>query len=440
MTGTTEDNSGMSEPIDADFEPAPPRVDDFARNDEEGSGPGWIALGITGAAAALFGGLIAGGLSLAGNGDYAPQTLAGEVESLSANQQAVEASIEALRADLTNAREQMDREIAAAAAGAGDDNALTSLTSEIETLNDRLDALQTGEDDLDGLAALVSRVDVLERADEDEVTSPRLANRAITALRARVESIEDAQAQITNRQAIRAEALADLLTRMEAIEQGAGGEPDAEIGELRAEMENLKAALEADDNRTAEIERLQETVTALSEQGDADGEQAVTSKALFALLTMEAAAGDGRPFQSAHSELQAALPDNSTVTALTPLATQPVPTIATLQARFDENAQIAREAIEALQPEGDGWGWLRNVFGEDLEIRRSGSGESVDTVLSSAEVALDQQDLREAVRVLQTLDGPAAEVFEPWIADAEQRLTLDESLDTLRLVLLGAER
>ncbi|MEO0881640.1 MAG: hypothetical protein AAFY34_02805 [Pseudomonadota bacterium] len=440
MTGTTEDKGDEAEPIDADFEPAPPRPDYVTASDDASRGPGWIALGITGVAATLFGGLIAGGLNWAGNGAYAPQTLAGEVETLSANQQAVEAGLDALRTELTGAREQMDRELSAAAAGSGDNEAVASLTAEIETLNGRLDVLQTGENDLDGLSALIDRVDMLERADESEVTSPRLANRAITALRTRVETIEEAQDQIANRQAIRAEALADLLTRMEALETAAGTQTADDIASLRSDIELLKANLAAETSTAADIQSLQETVTALREQGDADGEDALASKALFALLTMEAAAGDGRPFQSAHAQLQAALPGNETVTGLSALANQPVPTIALLQAQFDDAAVSARDAVLAAEPEADGWGWLRNVFGEDIEIRRSGADETTEDKLNTAATALDAQDLRGAVDVVKTLDGPAAAAFEGWLADAEKRLVLDESLDTLRLVLLGAER
>lgn len=439
MTGTTEDMGDGPEPIDADFEPAPPKADYFSGDDQSSSGPGWIALGITGVVAALFGGLIAGGLNWAGNGAYAPQTLAGEVESLSANQQAVEASVESLRGELMSARERMDRDLAAAAAGAGDDDALASLTAEIETLNGRLDALQTGEDDLDGLSDLVARIDVLERADEEEVTSPRLANRAITALRARVEGIEDAQAQITNRQAIRAEALADLLSRMETMEANATTEPSEDLVALRSEVDALKATLDAEALRSAEIDQLQETVTALSEQDDS-ADATGTSRALFALLTMEAAAGDGRSFQSAHAQLQEALPDNATVLSLASLAGQPTPTIAMLQSRFDGTAATALEAVAAAEPGEDGWGWLRGVFGEDIEIRRSGSGDTVEEAIKAAEDALAAQDLRQAVATVETLEGPAAQAFDSWLIDADQRLTLDESLDTLRLVLLGAER
>lgn len=440
MTGTTDDNGDMPQPIDADFEPANSQADFVSPGEEQGRGPGWIALGITGAAAALFGGLLAGSLNLGANGDFAPQALAVEVESLSANQQAVEATIEALRTELTSAREQMSREIDAAAAGAGDDEALADLTTEIETLNGRLDALQTGEDDREGLDALVSRIDTLERADEEEVTSPRLANRAITALRARVEEIEEAQSQITNRQAIRAEALADLLSRVETIEENTAADSTADVAALRVELEALRAAIESDTGRTEDIEKLQQTVTALSQQGEANGEDALASKALFALLTMEAAAGDGRPFQSAHSQLLAALPDNATVQELGALANQSVPTIAMLQARFSDTEQLAIEAVEASEPSADGWGWLRSVFGDDLEIRRSGSGNSVEEVIQSAETALNNQDLREAVSALETLEEPASEAFATWLTDANRRLTLDESLDTLRLVLLGAER
>ncbi|MEO1476159.1 MAG: hypothetical protein AAFS13_07230 [Pseudomonadota bacterium] len=440
MTGTTNDNGDTPEPIDADFEPAPPTADYVSASSEAASGPGWIALGMTGAAAALFGGLLAGGLSSTGNGEYAPQALAGEVESLAANQQAVEASIETLRATIADAEARLERETAAEAASSGDDEALATLTAEIETLNERLDALQVGENDLDGLTDLTARVDVLERADEDEVTSPRLANRAITALRTRVEEIEDAQAQITNRQAIRAEALADLLSRMESIEAVAGEEAAQEIVALRAEFDALKESIATDDGQSAEIQSLQETVDQLREQGNADSEDTQVSRALFALLTIEAAAGDGRSFQSAHAQMLEALPGNATVSALAPLATEATPTIAMLQSRFDETATDALQAIVDAESETDGWDWLRNIFGEDLELRRSGAPVGPEDTLEAARASLQAQDLRGSVDLIETLEGPSTVAFESWLADANQRLTLDESLDALRLVLLGAER
>jgi len=440
MTGTTNDNGDTPEPIDADFEPAPPTADYVSDSSEAASGPGWIALGMTGAAAALFGGLLAGGLSSTGNGEYAPQALAGEVESLAANQQAVEASIETLRATIADAEARLERETAAEAASSGDDEALATLTAEIETLNERLDALQVGENDLDGLTDLTARVDVLERADEDEVTSPRLANRAITALRTRVEEIEDAQAQITNRQAIRAEALADLLSRMESIEAVAGEEAAQEIVALRAEFDALKESIATDDGQSAEIQSLQETVDQLREQGNADSEDTQVSRALFALLTIEAAAGDGRSFQSAHAQMLEALPGNATVSALAPLATEATPTIAMLQSRFDETATEALQAIVDVESETDGWDWLRNIFGEDLELRRSGAPVGPEDTLEAARASLQAQDLRGSVDLIETLEGPSTVAFESWLADANQRLTLDESLDALRLVLLGAER
>ncbi|MEM9667947.1 MAG: hypothetical protein AAF950_03405 [Pseudomonadota bacterium] len=440
MTGTTDEPGDKNEPIDADFEPAPPAADYFTGSQDSSKGPGWIALGITGVAAALFGGLIAGGLNSAGNSGFAPQTLAGDVETLSANQKAVEAGVEALRGEIASVEERLTREVTAAAAGSGDDEALTTLTAEIETLNQRLDALQTGENDLEGLSDLAMRVDVLERADEDEVTSPRLANRAITALRTRVEEIETAQAQITNRQAIRAEALADLLARMEAIEADAGEDMASDLTALRTEVDALKSLIAADDGQSAEIQQLQETVSELREQDEVDDENATASKALFALLTMEAAASDGRSFQSAYTQLQTALPGNVTMETLGPLANQSVPTVSMLQASFTPTAEDALAAIAAAEPESDGWAWLRNVFGENIELRRSGEPEGPEAVLDNAKTALEAQDLLRATEIIGTLNGPAATAFEPWMADATQRLQLDESLDTLRLVLLGAEK
>ena len=446
MTGDDDQSHPASEPIDADFEPAAPTADYVVAKEDSAKGPGWIALGITGVTATLFGGLIAGGLDQAGTGGvYAPESLVSDVQVLAGDQQAVESNLETLRADLASAEARLAREISGAAAASGDNEALASLTAEIETLNGRLDALQVGEDDLQSVTALVSRIDALERADEDEVTSPRLANRAITALRNRVDEIEDVQTQIANRQTIRAEALADLLARVETLEAGGGEAASEDLDALKADVEALKAESEADQARSEEVDQIRSAVEELqAEDADAnaaDTEAQTASRALFALLTIEAAAREGRSFQSAHGQLAELMPGDATVEALAPLAVAGVPTLAVLQSRFDTAADAALSAVGADAAEDDGWNWVRSVFGDDIEVRRSGSSDDVlQAAFDTAREALDAQDLGAAVEGLEALEGPGADAMGDWLDEARNRLLLDDSLNTLRLSLLGAER
>lgn len=452
MTGETDETGGPDEPIDADFEPAPPTADYVMQVEDKGRGPGWIALGVTGVCAALFGGVIAAGFDQIGGGGYAPETLVGEVLDISENQTHSETRLAELATELRNTEARLAREISGTAAGAGDAEALDALTGEIETLNERLDALQMGEADAEGIAAIVERLDTLERADEQDVTSPRLANRAITALRSRVDGIQDAQEQIANRQAIRAEALADLLARIDVIEASlsAGGdetEVTDTLAAMRADIDALKAAIEDGATPSEETERLNRWVEELrAKEAEADVsrlQSEARSKAMLALLTVEAAARQGRSFQSAHAQLADALPDNQAVADLAPLAADGVPTLAVLQAQFDTAALAAISAAEtvAAGDEADGWGWVRNVFGDGIEVRRSGdAGTSIETDIANAEEALDAQDLVAAIGHIENLEEPAAEAFAGWLRDANARVRLEGSLDTLRLNLLGAER
>lgn len=436
-----------NEPIDAEFETEVPRGGFAGGFRSLDAGPGWIALGGTGVAAALLGALISGGLNLAGTGGNASGSLAAEMAAVSERQDTAEAGLADLAAKLANAEARLSREIAGVAAGAGDEDAIAALTTELGLLNARLDELSP-EDGEGGLQDAIARIDALERADEDDITSPRLMNRAVTALRERVEAMETAQADIASRQALRAEALADLAARVDALPEATGGEggtANALVGDLaslRAEIETLKAALA--ETSALDAEALQAEVEAIgAREAEANAAQAKvrnTTQAMIALLNVEAAARQGRPFQSAYAELVEALPGNADAARLAPLAASGAPTFASLQAGFDAAAREARKAADAEAAGGDGWGWVRSLFGEGVEVRRAGEAATeLGDALGTARDALAAEDLAAAVAGVRPIGGAAGEALAGWISLAEQRLALENGLDTLRLTLLGTD-
>lgn len=448
MSSDTEPETDTPDPIDADFEPAV-LVDPTSTTGP--GGPGWLALGGMGIIAALLGGAIASGLDrTGGSASYAPNTLVSDVEVLSASKDALEAQLADLTNALQNAEAKLSREISATAAAAGDGEAIASLTADIASLNARLDSLSLGPDG-DGLdlGVFQERLDALEMADQDDVTSPRLMNRAVTALRLRVEDLE---AQIAE-PGVPGEAagadISDLVARLEALEVGDGGATEEAILALRSDLDLLTARVDTDVPSAEETARLQTWVDELREKeaqaasAQSDTRSATTS--VLALLSIESAARQGLPFQTPLAELSRALPGNTVIADLEPLAASGAPTLPVLIRDFQSAKSAAAIAVqqvtEADDDAGDGWGWVRSIFGDAVEIRRT-DAEPVETSdpIAAAEAALKAQNLRAAVAEIETLSGAGADAFANWKRGAEARLALESGLDTLRLTLLGAER
>jgi len=60
----------------------------------------------------------------------------------------------------------------------------------------------------------------------------------------------------------------------------------------------------------------------------------------------------------------------------------------------------------------------------------------VDAIVARAEGKIDEADLPGAIAGLQALTGVAAQVTGPWIAEAQQRVTVDQAeADLTRLAI-----
>ena len=449
MSGENDTPKGDDEAIDAQFEPAPPAADYVKKPEDAPNRPGWAALGVTGLVATIFGALIGAGLSTMSGQSYAPGTLVSDVQEIAEDQNE---QAERLVRLIEAGDERVSRELATVAAARGDDEAVKTLADEIEGLKNQLDALdvtsqEEGEAEVLNMGEIISRLETLERADEEDVVSPRLANRAISALRSRVEEMEQSLEG-------RRESVQDLFERIAVLETavaeggGSGGDgvSSEALAELRAEIERLKAREAADPSAAdqAELEQLVEELRENDQRSQASlSETRGATAAAFAMLSVDAAVRDGRPFQSALAQLEAALPDNRSVAKLRPLAARGVPTLSELQTSFEAAREDAENTAVISETAGgdDGWSWVRRAFGDSVSVRRKGEADDgFASVMSTAASALARRDLGAAIAAVEAIENPRAEAFEDWLASARDRKTLDDALDEVRLTLMTAEQ
>ena len=454
MSEETESEPVENEPIDADFEPASLPDTSYQEPTRAARGPGWLALGVSTLLAAGVGGVLGAGLMQV-SGQFAPGSIADEIETVSSAQQTADTTLNALRTDMSRLGERLDRELQAAAASQGDTAAMDSLAGELERLSLQIEALETAQEAQGGsssadLAPFIARLEALETADEDEVTSPRLANRAISALRRRVEEIEAGGAFDTRIEALET-ALTELQTAADtSTENNSSIDTDALVP-LIAEMNALKAGLAAAEEDRArlvnELAALQSSEASSRQLLEQAAQRTLAnsgaSSAVLAILSIEAAARDGRPFQAAYAQLTEALPGNTIVQQLAPIAPRGAPTLATLIREFETARDAALAVRTDTEPSANssGWGWVRQALGDSVDIRRSGDlPDGLKDTLSKAEAALTERDLVGTIGELESLSGPARDAVAPWVTRAQARVTLEDSLDQLRLALMNAEQ
>jgi len=473
MSNETDPPSVDDDPIDADFEPAPRASDPVIEEAREGGkgGPGWGALAVTGVLAALFGGGIGSLVGGGGQGAYAPETLVSDVQVLAEGQTAREERVGKLVSDL---EKRLRRELSAIAASGGNDDALEDLSAQLSAINTQLEALEVnaqedGEAEGLQLDEVLARIETLEKLDEDEVASPRVANRAIKSVQRRIEELE---AEL----ATRSDVLKNLEERL-AVAEEAASRDSVPADDAKTEDALSKVAKDIEDNAKA-IDDLQDEVRAIGQDRDEAGateasdtaqlrrwveelrakdaeyserieETGAGQSTTFSILSIEAAARDGRPFQSAFARLEEAMPGNRSMRKLKPLAAKGAPTLAMLQTGFaavrDEAMAINLPAEETGADEKDGWGWVRRALGDAVTVRRSGAASEADEIFANMmEAALENLqagDLEGAIEAVEALEaGPRKDAFDGWLADARGRLALEDSLDELRLTLMNQER
>ncbi|GAA0297569.1 COG4223 family protein [Rhodovulum strictum] len=179
--------------------------------------------------------------------------------------------------------------------------------------------------------------------------------------------------------------------------------------------------------------RLAESVAAVANQAEAEIDaaigRAVQIEARAALMRIDAALANGAPFDTALGQFGGIdLPEG-----LTRVADRGVPTLAALQRDFPHAARAALDAalpVEAGASAGDRFNaFLRSQLG--LRSLAPRAGGDADAVLSRAEAALRDGDLRATLAELDALPEPAMAQMAGWIAAATNRADAVEATRAL---------
>lgn len=436
MTG---DTSAPEEPIDAEFEPATPEP---STPDRQSSGPGWLGVGVASFAAACIGGLI-GVFASGPNSSGQTDELQGEIDQLATAQRAIESNVSTLETAVETTSETLQREVQALVSGDGETAGLDALVDDLEAISARLD--ETG--DTGTLPDLVARLEALEQADENEAVSPRQMNRAVTAMRERVDTLEDSLAAIRRGLDVRAEAMAALTTRIASLETDGVSVPEDlsnAIDTLQQQVASMRADIASVESVAANSDAVEDATEAAAE-AEAERERAVADaavqmRAALAFAEIRGRANRGEGFESQLDTVRVALPDHPAVARLEPFSGGGTPGLTALKTRFESARLTAETVVEEEAPASDGWGWVRRAFGGAVTVRRDGEGaDALGATLDEASAALDSGDIGLAITRLETLENASSGAFKDWLDDARMRRDLEAALDSLNDAMRRAE-
>lgn len=386
-------------PIDAEFEPAPPREDEAARVVIKRRGPGWgVAL--------LLGTVSLTSLALAA---YASGFVPGFAPKVAGIDE-VKTQVAALKTDSALAREDRTRlsaDISKAQGAAGDldvlkremETQLADVTGALSVLETDVAALSTLPD-MRGAEASSAPVESVDSATPDATLTATVPE----ALEARISALETAVA-----------ALEDARVLSDA-DVAAGEDLTDTIADLRADIDALKAA---------------------PQSVPAPAINTNIADAALALSAIEAAARRGKPFQTAFDDLSETMPDAPILARLEPLASENVPTYTDLRRAFDALQDQARDAAAAADTSTPGW--MRTVFGDGLKVRRDGE-VPIDDLLQATSAALAKNNLDAAFEQIDAMPGSVQSVFTDWRDSARKRQVLEDTLDALRLTMIAKDR
>ncbi len=426
MTDMDDADGPDTDPIDAQFEPAPPSADHVVTPEKTPRRPGWPALVATGVIATILG---------AGLGSMIGGSSSGTSATAPADAHDYEAQIAALEADQNKLGSRL------AVLGAD----LEQAEAHFAEASPPADANTKFADDL---AALAARVDLLSALPEGAGPD----GEETSALSARLRSFEQSLANLRSGQSTRAEALAALTTRLTALETATSEDGSVDTSELVSLHEDISALrtelAEAVSGSTERI-KLLETRQAASQSNRADNQS--SGKAALALLVLESASARGVPFSDIIPALEAAGADAGRLIDLRAIAPTGAPTRAKLQDMLYGGLLAARPQTGEGTSAGetstdDGWGWVRRTFGDSVKITRSGapttnrSDQTLEETAKNARALLANGNISAAMAQIDKLDNAEQVAFADWRAAADRRIRLDAALIALRASMLEQGR
>jgi hypothetical protein len=180
------------------------------------------------------------------------------------------------------------------------------------------------------------------------------------------------------------------------------------------------------------VQGMQQQLPAIAAESRTAAEAA---RAAFAVAAAAEAARSSGPFEQSFASLQALLPEDPNVIALAPLSRTGAPTRTELRDKFDKiDSSILRAAREAQAGAGF-WGRIQAALAQWIIVSRVGQGDTPDGVVERANQRLAADDLAGAIQEINRLSGPAKQVAQPWLNDAQRRLEIDTRIAAIRTEL-----
>jgi hypothetical protein len=420
------------EPIEAEFEPtgapeADARKRSFAPHPLRSRTIRLPELLIFSGAASVLGAVMAIVVTNANSG-ASTGTLAREIDALNRAQTELSLRADQTSADVVTLRSRLDSQAEKLARQDVDE---ATLRSEIATVASQISALSgagpgSGQSAASAVAAntplgvLLSRINRLENVIADDASAPqttRQLQRAFADMTERVDSLNEANAALS-------EALNKRQAALSALEAG--------LEAVSTDMEAIRGRVVA-DQRIGEGLGIVRRSAALSATVRPPEYAAEESKTIRALSSLETVAQRGVPFLPQQQVLASLLPQDTGVADLQELARIGAPTPETLRRDFNVAARSAEQI--AAERTDDGWNWLRPPA--PAASFRGADVETAD-LIADARRALDLGDTRGAVEYIDGITGAPAKAFRAWRADALRRAELDQRLHTLNQRLVGA--
>jgi len=220
-------------------------------------------------------------------------------------------------------------------------------------------------------------------------------------------------------------ALQSITERIEALEKASNDRAQSETPVLdETQLVSMQSRLDA----------LEERLQALEAQ---DRQPRSTAAGALALLALQSAAQSGEPFVHEWQTLARLLPETADVRMLEPLAKTGVDSLPGLVRDFDQQLAILPHdaAAKPEKPKGI-MARAKTAMASLVNIRRIDNNSSDEqAVFDQARSALQDNDLADAVKTLNTLPGEPRKAMHGWLVRAQARLTLDQALVRIKTTL-----
>jgi hypothetical protein len=229
-------------------------------------------------------------------------------------------------------------------------------------------------------------------------------------------------------------ALEGIGTRLSALDQGVRQELARPREPAGVDPAALAAAVGENQRLAGEIQRLREEMTKLAQARDSARQ---SEQLVQAIAALRAAISDGRGHGVELGAVRALAGDDPRIApalARVEAATAAgAPTQAQLRERFSAVATAAVLEWRRFDDESSWWRPIADRLTALVAVRRVGdvAGDDVEAVLARAEHRLAQGDLAGAIAGAESIQGPAAPIIAPWLAQARARLAVDGALDAL---------